>query len=355
MLLSAYGKTYEDYFLSKCECEENDYHNPNCDFSALSKDKLRLLVDKLLSHKIVCIKSYDKFYSPSFTSSFGSFVSEELIDAINSKDGKIKAISQQKAVTGAKVKMESDEMKSGSIVKSASKGKKLPIDVTSARTSCELDGHSCLIEGYGIEYLFPTTLMTNDIIYDDQGRKFNQQLKDLLLELEEEDDGCKFNLHGGYRSQDEFLSRPEPAVQWLKSQIIPRVQTLLSLSNSTQISFLVDGWGAVLRSGHGQNVHVHPGSMYAGVYYVAAPKEVETQPAGKSFGCLRFLDPRMGAAQAQVVRGKNIYGDAVEICPPSSGGLLVMFPSWVMHQVIPMPDKYKGPRIAISFNVIYQP
>jgi Putative 2OG-Fe(II) oxygenase len=41
----------------------------------------------------------------------------------------------------------------------------------------------------------------------------------------------------------------------------------------------------------------------------------------------------------------------VEVCPPVNGGLLVLFPSWLMHEVVPMPDSYKGPRIGISFNV----
>eukprot|EP01034_Spumella_vulgaris_P024754 gene24754-31131_t len=174
-----------------------------------------------------------------------------------------------------------------------------------------------------------------------------------MLDLEEENDGCKFNLHGGYRSQDGFLNRRDPAIQWLKSQIIPRVQTMLGLSNSTHIQFSVDGWGAVLREGHAQAMHVHPASMFAGIYYVAAPKEVAE--SGKSYGCLQFVDPRAGAAMAQVVRGKNIYGETFEICPNERGGMLVLFPSWLMHEVKPMPASYTGPRIAISFNVAYKP
>ncbi len=63
----------------------------------------------------------------------------------------------------------------------------------------------------------------------------------------------------------------------------------------------------------------------------------------------------MGAAMAQVVRGKNIYGDTFEVCPNAEGGLLLIFPSWLMHEVQPMLPSYKGPRIAISFNIIYKP
>ena len=124
-------------------------------------------------------------------------------------------------------------------------------------------------------------------------------------------------------------------------------------SNATEIEFEIDGWGAVLRGGDGQNAHVHPGSMYAGVYYVTAPREVAE--SGKDGGCLFFMDPRPGASMAQVVRGKNIYGDPFELCPSQEGGLLVIFPPWLMHEVKPMPESYEGPRIGISFNVIYKP
>ena len=38
------------------------------------------------------------------------------------------------------------------------------------------------------------------------------------------------------------------------------------------------------------------------------------------------------------------------------GGMLVIFPSWLPHEVYPMPEypEYEGPRIAISFNVMYK-
>jgi hypothetical protein len=58
---------------------------------------------------------------------------------------------------------------------------------------------------------------------------------------------------------------------------------------------------------------------------------------------------------AQVVRGKNIYGDAIEVCPGHTGGLLVIFPSWLVHEVETVPENYKGPRIGISFNANYRP
>ena len=232
---------------------------------------------------------------------------------------------------------------------------RLPPQFNSVPTSCTLDGFQCSTEN-GLELLFPTPILIQELVTDQQSFQMNEELKEIMLNLEEDDDGCKYNLHGGYRSQDGFLSRPDRSVQWLKRQIIPRIENLLKVSNaSSLISFTVDGWGAVLRGGHGQNMHVHPGSMYAGVYYVTAPQEISTAAKGVSGGCLSFVDPRNGVGMAQVVRGKNIYGEAIEICPGGRGGLLVIFPSWLMHEVKPMPESYKGPRIGISFNAVYKP
>jgi hypothetical protein len=58
---------------------------------------------------------------------------------------------------------------------------------------------------------------------------------------------------------------------------------------------------------------------------------------------------------AQVIRGKSLYGESFEVCPGKEGGLLVIFPPWLQHEVKPMPESYDGPRIGISFNAVYSP
>ena len=217
---------------------------------------------------------------------------------------------------------------------------------------CKLDGASANIDKLGIQMMFPTFVLTHTLVRDQQTFEFNKQIKELMLELEEENDGCTANLHGGYRSKDGFLTRQEPAVRWLHSEILPRVQMMLGFSDSAHLKFKIEGWGAVLRVGHGQQMHVHPGAMFAGVYYVAAPRGLGDDEKSHE-GCIFFQDPRAGATMAQVTRGKNIYGESFEVCPPERGGLLILFPSWLMHEVVPMSSKFQGPRIAISFNVIF--
>ena len=133
--------------------------------------------------------------------------------------------------------------------------------------ACDLDDLTCISKTYKVSYLFPTPLFYQTIVTDQRGFQLNKDLKTLLLELEEENDGCKFNLHGGYRSKDGFLNRREDEIVWLRNEIESRVRIMLALSGAPNTPFFVDGWGAVLRGGHGQTQHVHPQSIFAGVYY----------------------------------------------------------------------------------------
>lgn len=57
---------------------------------------------------------------------------------------------------------------------------------------------------------------------------------------------------------------------------------------------------------------VHPGAIYAGVYYVSAPREIVA--SGLSHGCLRFLDPRQGADMAQVRLSNRWHTSFICIC-----------------------------------------
>lgn len=339
------GKNADKVFLSRCSCDKPT-GPPDCDFSKLSKAKLRDLVDKLMTSSLICVQA-NGFNLPSFSSSLNVFPAG--LDPISFKT--VSPAGQILESAADKTALEKPKLHEP-IGKQSKEIANSGVFVKSVPKTADLDGFYGTTKN-GLQLLFPTMVVVQELIRDKQSFVMNEELKRLMLDLEEEDDGCKFNLHGGYRSKDGFLNRQDRSIQWLRNQIIPRVQNLLTIANATMIDFTLEGWGAVLRGGHGQSVHVHPGSMYAGVYYVAAPAEVSA--TGRSGGCLHFVDPRNGLHMAQVVRGKNIYGEAIEICPGATGGLLVIFPSWLMHEVVPMPEIYNGPRIGISFNVLYKP
>eukprot|EP01031_Cornospumella_fuschlensis_P029496 gene29496-35601_t len=321
LLQNASGKSPDRYFLSKCSCEK-ELDRPDCDFSDLSKKRLLGLTERLITNQIICIsvgEKEEKRYMPTFTPIM---------------------LPLDKVVT---------PLSTGSI--------ELPVEITSTlphlsnptapptrKPNCVADGLNVNLPN--VNLLYPTPLYASTIITNATHVQYNNDLKEHLLNLAKEGKGCTYNLHGGYRTQDGLLSTKMRAISWLKAEITTRVKDLLKLSNSS-LPFTLDGWGQVLSKGQGQDVHVHPQSMYAGVYYISAPPEISNSHSSE--GCLYFTDPRPGAVLTQFERGRAMWGDSVEICPASTGGLLVLFPSFLPHAV--RPFTYEGQRIAISFNV----
>jgi uncharacterized protein (TIGR02466 family) len=109
-------------------------------------------------------------------------------------------------------------------------------------------------------------------------------------------------------------------------------------------------WANVNCSGHGNEFHSHPGAFWSGVYYVD-DGGIDRDPS--LGGELEFMDPRgplpaMNAPHLGYAMPGGLTAGATERIRPRSGRL-VMFPSWMIHQVRP----YRGSaeRISIAFNL----
>ncbi|MEM7358242.1 MAG: TIGR02466 family protein [Pseudomonadota bacterium] len=99
---------------------------------------------------------------------------------------------------------------------------------------------------------------------------------------------------------------------------------------------------------HGYNrSHIHPGSLWSGAYYVNTPIHC---------GRIVFQDPRPESQMLLIEKQKNATTTAEqwsEVYHQAIAGRLVLFPSWLRHEVepnitpIPSPE---GDRISISFN-----
>lgn len=114
------------------------------------------------------------------------------------------------------------------------------------------------------------------------------------------------------------------------------------------VTWIANMWANINRSGHGNEYHSHPGSYWSGTYYVDDGGIAADPSLG---GELEFLDPRgpvplMNAPHLRMA-GHLSAGSTERLAPKA--GRLVMFPSWVFHQVRP----YNGTaeRISIAFNL----
>lgn len=90
-------------------------------------------------------------------------------------------------------------------------------------------------------------------------------------------------------------------------------------------------------------MHHHPNSTFSGVYYVSAPE-------GSSK--LRFRDPSILARMAEPTIDQCNATSAEVIDFDPIEGRLVIFPSYLEHEVL--LNRSKKPRIAISFNIVIE-
>jgi uncharacterized protein (TIGR02466 family) len=92
-------------------------------------------------------------------------------------------------------------------------------------------------------------------------------------------------------------------------------------------------WVNLLKGGGHHSAHIHPRSILSGALYVEVP-------AGS--GSIRFEDPRLPMMMAAPAGPDRFV--SVEPRP----GLLLLWESWLRHEVL--PGKSRGERLSISFN-----
>ena len=115
-------------------------------------------------------------------------------------------------------------------------------------------------------------------------------------------------------------------------------------------NWLVTAWANVNGPGDSNFCHYHPGAYWSGTYYVDDGGVLDDPSLGGGF---EMLDPR-GAAPAMLAPTLAFAGEGglaagmTEMVVPRPG-LLMLFPSWLQHQV----RIYRGSRerVSIAFNL----
>jgi uncharacterized protein (TIGR02466 family) len=149
---------------------------------------------------------------------------------------------------------------------------------------------------------------------------------------------------GGWRSAPDLLDWPGAAVAELGTILRQAIEAMIKVTagpSGFDGYFKVSAWANLLHAGNYNTLHAHPESAWSGVYYVDAG---ERAAADELSGLLELRDPR--PAVEMVPAPGWPFGNPLRIQPET--GLMVLFPSWLYHQVHP----YRGqrPRIAVAFN-----
>ena len=137
-----------------------------------------------------------------------------------------------------------------------------------------------------------------------------------------------------YASLDDLPKR-DPVIADLAKQLKPHAAAFaeecgLDLGSKPRLDSL---WVNLLKAGGHHSGHIHPHSVISGTFYVEVP-------AGS--GAIRFEDPRLPLMMAAPSRP----GTFVTVEPRP--GLLLLWESWLRHEVL--PGSGKSERLSISFN-----
>jgi uncharacterized protein (TIGR02466 family) len=175
----------------------------------------------------------------------------------------------------------------------------------------------------------------------------NEGLKRAILGRERASPGKSKSNSGGWHSDETLLAWPEPEIAALRSWIDSAVQRLCRLplrekANALNLAYDATGWANVNRRGHYNTLHVHAGSHWSIVYYVATGEE---EPGHQFNGLLELKDPRPAAVFGRLPA--FMFGRGLTIRPQP--GMLVGFPAWIEHWVHPFFGS--GERISIAVNI----
>jgi uncharacterized protein (TIGR02466 family) len=99
-------------------------------------------------------------------------------------------------------------------------------------------------------------------------------------------------------------------------------------------------WVNLLKSGGHHSGHIHPNSIISGTLYLEVPH---------GSGVIRFEDPRLPLMMAAPPRARDApegFQSFVTVEPHA--GLLLMWESWLRHEVL--PGTGRGERLSTSFN-----
>lgn len=190
-----------------------------------------------------------------------------------------------------------------------------------------------------------------------EANTLNPQLRALLLEREVDTvrnpKASMTILPGLFESRFDLFSWPEACIQTLHAFCMRSLFALVGELNGYSQQELMEfesqthAWFHITRRGGWFPAHNHPMASWSGVYCVAPGQNDADQPRS---GMLHFQNPhQLGGMfidpansklnEAYTTQGRNIRLNA---------GDLVLFPSWLFHEVFPFHGNDE--RITIAFN-----
>ena len=195
---------------------------------------------------------------------------------------------------------------------------------------------------------FPTLIYSARLTRADW-RKFNSELLSECLQLCEDDTAgahwSQSNYPGGYTSYSSVsrMHQISPTFAELQKELDRHVRAFvddLEYDMQGRRLAMTDCWVNVMPQLVGHSWHLHPLATISGTYYVQIPEDASG---------LKFEDPRLANFMAAPPRKPDCRPENRPwIVIPAEAGNVVLFESWLRHEVPPNPSKQE--RVSISFN-----
>jgi len=156
-----------------------------------------------------------------------------------------------------------------------------------------------------------------------------------------------------FESEFQLFRAPEPAVQQLKqfcwNSLLGMIKQLNQYDDAMMRRLLIynDSWFHVTRRGGYFGIHNHAMASWSGVYCVSPGRHDADKPDS---GLLSFVNPATTSSMyldAANANQRMPFGFGTQHVG-FEAGQLVLFPSWILHDV--KPYQGDGERITVAFN-----
>jgi hypothetical protein len=190
----------------------------------------------------------------------------------------------------------------------------------------------------------------------------NAQLRQLFVSRENRDymrhDPYPVASDGLFESRFDLFDWPEPAVGRMRDFCLAQLYQLIGEINGYDTATLQrlhmaqESWFHITRAGGYFGYHNHPMHSWSGVYCVCQEGDDDVEGSG----LLTFMNPHPASTMYMdmaSLRMKAPYSPgsvALRLQP----GQLVLFPSWMLHEVTAFKPRGDGLRITVAFNARFQ-
>jgi len=199
-----------------------------------------------------------------------------------------------------------------------------------------------------VKALFPTYIY-HAALQRNGARSFNRELLREIEQIRDYDvEGQKWsraNYRGGYTSYGSMdkLHQFSSTFMELEKKLNRHVKSFakeLDFDLEDRELVMTDCWVNVMPPDVTHSWHIHPTSTISGTYYVRTPSRCSG---------IKFEDPRhafMMAAPPRRADARLENRQFIEF--PAEAGKVILFESWLRHEVPPNPARSE--RVSISFN-----